>query len=113
MTTPTHKKSTSSQPDTLPVLSIIFGLVSLMGPGLLLGVPAIILAGIALKKDLPNRGLSITGLVTGIISTVLSLILILFLGIILAWAVDHSETYYEDYYYPKYDEQPAYQGTRT
>lgn len=113
----THKANGSAsqteQPDTLAVLSIVFGVVSLLGPGLLLGIPAIIMAGIALKKDLAGRGLSIAGLVTGIISTVLSLVFIAFIALLFSWAISNSDTFYDDYYYPKYEDAPAHQGSRT
>ena len=114
MNKPTHQKpSTSQQPDILAVLAIVFGVVSLLGPGLLLGIPAIIIAGIALKKDAPGRGLSIAGLVTGIISTVLSLLFIAFIAMIIAWSVNHPDTFYDEYYYPEYRDAPAQQGART
>lgn len=72
---------------------MVLGVASLMGPGLILGIPAIILAIIALKKRRGGRPLSIAGLVTGIISTVASLV---FLGLIIwfvAWAADHPDTF--------------------
>lgn len=104
----------SNQPDTMAVLSLVFGVASLVGPGLLLGIPAIIVASVALKKDLPGRGLSIAGLVTGIISTVLSVILIALLIGLIIWGIGSSETFYQDYYYPTYEEEaPQHQGART
>lgn len=77
----TEKKSTSStQSDSsLAITAMVLGVVSLTGPGLILGIPAIILAIIALKKNAAGRGLSITGLITGIVSTVFSLLFIAFL----------------------------------
>ncbi len=63
--------------NSLAIVSMVLGVTSLTGPGLLFGVPAIILATIALKKNQGERGLSITGLVTGIISTVLSVLFII------------------------------------
>lgn len=116
MTSDNSKKASqsSTQPDTLAILSIVFGIVSLMGPGLLLGIPAIVMAAIALKKDAPGRALSITGLVTGIISTVLSLLFIAFIVFIVSWSVGNPD-FYNDYYYP-HDEQfeeSAQQSART
>ncbi len=64
---------------------MVLGVVSLTGPGLLFGIPAIILATIALKKDQGERGLSITGLVTGIISTVLSVLFIIGFILLFVW----------------------------
>ena len=65
----------TQQEGTLAIVSLVLGIVSLTGPGLLLGIPAIITGAIALKKK-QNRGLSIAGLVTGIVSTVASLLFI-------------------------------------
>lgn len=113
MTEKTTKKSSpkTQQPDTIAVLSIIFGVVSLFGPGLVLGIPAIILASIALKKHAPGRGLSIAGLVTGIISTVLSFLFIAFILLLFSWAINSPDSFYDDY--PHYEEAPAFQGLRT
>lgn len=74
----TAPASTVNEP--LPIVSFVLGIASLLGPGLLFGIPAIITAAIALKKQQSNRGLSITGLVTGIVSTAGSL---LFIGFII------------------------------
>jgi hypothetical protein len=109
------KKATANhpqQPDTLAVLSIIFGVVSLMGPGLLLGIPAIVISGIALKKDKPGRGLSIAGLVTGIISTILSLLFIIFLAWVIVWSIDNPDVFNDSQYYPQYEE-PAHHQLHT
>jgi O-antigen/teichoic acid export membrane protein len=65
----------TQQEGTLAIVSLVLGIVSLTGPGLLLGIPAIITGAIALKKN-QNRGLSIAGLVTGIVSTLVSLLFI-------------------------------------
>lgn len=62
---------------SVALLSMILGIISLLGPGLLLGIPAIVMAIIALKRNERDRGFSITGLVTGIISTVVSLLIFL------------------------------------
>lgn len=114
-TTKTKKHSGQSQePAIISVLSIVFGVVSLLGPGLFLGIPAIILASIALKKDAPGRGLSIAGLVTGICSTVLSLLLAALLTFLVAWAVNNPGAFDDsDYYYPQSEQLPGYQGART
>lgn len=77
-TTPATSPQSSGEP--LPIVSFVLGVASLLGPGIFFGVPAIITAAIALKKQQGNRGLSITGLVTGIVSSVGSL---LFLGFII------------------------------
>lgn len=118
MTEKTTKKAVNpenNQPDTLAVLSIVFGIVSLFGPGLLLGIPAIVMAGIVLKRDLPGRGLGIAGLITGTVSSVLSLLLIAFFALVVMWGIDNPEFFYEDELnYPQSEQQvPLYQGART
>lgn len=70
---------------------MVLGVVSLTGPGLVFGIPAIILASIALKKQQPNRGMSLTGLITGIISTVLSLIFIAVMIFAFIWALNNPD----------------------
>jgi hypothetical protein len=105
--TATQKTAASPQPDTLAVLSIVFGVVSLTGPGLFLGIPAIILAGIALKKNVPGHGLSVAGLVTGIISTILSLLFIAFMAFVFYVAVQNSNAFYDNYY-PAEESMPAH-----
>lgn len=69
---------TSQSDNGLGIASMVLGTISLSGFGFLLGIPAIVLAIIALKKKAGNRGLSIAGLVTGIVSTVLSLLFLAF-----------------------------------
>ena len=93
----THPQAPPEQPvaqsnDTAkPIMAMVFGIVSLTGPGFILGIPAIIIAIIALKRKLPGKGLSITGLVTGIISTLVSLLLVaLFIFVIVLGANDPS-----------------------
>jgi O-antigen/teichoic acid export membrane protein len=93
---PAAKHATAPNPNksdnALAIISMVLGASSLMGPGLLFGIPAIVLATIALKKDQGERALSITGLVTGIISTVLSLLLIIGIVLLFIWEANHPET---------------------
>lgn len=91
----------AAQASTLGLASMILGIVSFTGPGLLLGVPAIIMAAIDLKKNTLNRGFAITGLVTGIISTVLSLLVIALVVFLSIWSYQHPEDF-QNYY----DETP-------
>jgi energy-coupling factor transporter transmembrane protein EcfT len=108
-----NKPIASNQPDTLAVLALIFGVVSFMGPGLLLGIPAIVIAGVALKKNVAGRGLSIAGLVMGIISTVLSLLLLALLVFFIIWgATNAGSLEYDEYPTPQQQESP-FQGSRT
>jgi nitrogen fixation-related uncharacterized protein len=94
-TTPTPIEvtpTTAPQQDTsLATIAMVLGVVSLTGPGLVFGNPEIILAAIALKKQQPNRGMSLTGLITGIISTALSLIFIAIMIFAFIWAVNNPD----------------------
>lgn len=82
------KPQTSKQSDSpIAITSMVLGVVSLTGAGFVLGIPAIILAIIALKKDEGGRNLSITGLVTGIVSTILSLLFVAFIMFV-AWGLE-------------------------
>src|SRR5258705_5745519 len=50
------KQAPAPQPSSLGLASMILGIVSFTGPGFLLGIPAIIMAAIDLKKQPANRG---------------------------------------------------------
>jgi dolichyl-phosphate-mannose--protein O-mannosyl transferase len=59
---------------------MVLGIVSIVGfMGFLLGIPAIVLGVIALKKGTGDKGMSITGIVTGAIATLISLLFIAFM----------------------------------
>ena len=85
---------------------MIFGLLSLTGIFAILGIPAVIMAAIALKKTPENKGFSITGLITGIVSIIFSIIAVfLFIVfVILAAASDSSSTYNTPYDAPSSSE---------
>ncbi len=90
---------TTQQPTTeqssLPVLGMVFGLLSLTGVFAILSIPAIVISSIALKKTPENRGYSITGLISGIISTVLSFIFVaLFIIIVIVAAASEGTSSY-------------------
>jgi len=104
-TTPEQPAHPQSPVSSLGLASMILGIVSFAGPGLLLGIPAIIMAAIDLKKQTPNRGFAITGLVTGIISTVLSVLVIALVVFLSIWSYQHPEDF-ENYYN---DTPPAHQ----
>ena len=53
--TPTKEDS------SIAIISMVLGIVSLTGPGLLLGIPAIVTGIIAIRKKVANRGLAIAG----------------------------------------------------
>lgn len=105
------------EPSSLAIVSLVLGVVSLAGPGLLLGIPAIITASIALKRKLGGRGLSIAGLVTGIISTVISLLVCLFVIFMIVWAIvrpqDFNDPQTQNSNWGSSSQQSQYQGSRT
>lgn len=76
----TEEKTTSAQPSTtdspLAIASMVCGVLSLIGFGGLLGVPAVILGIIALNRHHTGKGLSIAGIVTGAISTVITVVVV-------------------------------------
>lgn len=89
----------NNQSSGLAVASLVLGILSLTGFGLLLGIPAIITGAMALKRTQNDRGLSWTGIITGTISTVISLLLMLliFLVIVLAaFSASNAPDYYEE-----------------
>lgn len=85
------------QESSLSIVSLILGILSLTGFGFLLGIPAIITGGIALKKHQPGRGLSIAGIITGAISTLVSLLAVGFL----VYVYMNAATY------PEHQQQPS------
>ncbi len=96
MATKAKKSETKSTPikssdNSLPIISVVLGAVSLLGPGLLLGIPAIIVGSIALKKQQGERGISITGIVTGALSTLFSLFIIALIIWGIVWGINHPE----------------------
>jgi O-antigen/teichoic acid export membrane protein len=99
-------RSSQIQPDNgLAIVALVLGVVSLTGPGLLLGIPAIIIASIALKRGQGNRGLSLTGLITGIVSTVLSVLFITFILFMVMWGIAHSQDFEQPGHHFMQDEQ--------
>jgi hypothetical protein len=86
------------------IASLILGILSLLGFGLLTGIPAIILGGIALKRRQPERGMSLAGVITGSIGTLFSLLLIAFL--IAIFAISNNTEYHNE-------SSPSYNGYST
>jgi len=83
--TPTHQQSSG-----LAIASMILGIVSIVSfMGFFLGVPAIILGIIALRKKAGEKSMSIVGIVTGAFSTLMS-ILIIGIFIWAAYSSSHS-----------------------
>ncbi len=82
----------TSQASSLSIVSVVLGLVSLTGPGLILGIPAIITGAISLKRKESGQGFSITGIVTGAISTVMSILLIALIIFAVIWGINHPDS---------------------
>src|SRR5688572_22019624 len=99
----TSDHTNAPQPmSSLGMASMILGVVSFTGPGLILGIPAIVMAAIDLKNKTPSRGFAITGLVTGIISTILSLLVIAVVVLFSIWSYQNPQEF-QDFY----NEPPA------
>ena len=88
-----------------PVTSLVLGIVSLLGFGLLTGIPAVIFGGIALRRKQPDHGMSLAGVITGSIGTFFSLLFIIFMTIVVV--IGHNSGYYNEPapYYDGYSEQ--------
>lgn len=75
----------------MAIASMVLGIVSIVGfVGLFLGIPAIILGIIALKKGVGERGMSIAGIITGSISTFFSLLFIAFMIFVFVMAANEE-----------------------
>lgn len=116
-TPPQQPPAAPSTPQTdtsaLAIISAVLGIMSLTGPGLLLGIPAIITGAIALKKKQGERGLSITGLVTGIISTVISLLVIVGLVLLFIFAASRGGELRQGDHYPHRGGELRFDENRT
>lgn len=71
--------ATPASESSLPLVSMILGIVSLATFMWFLGIPALVLGIIGLKKTAQNRGFSISGIIMGAISTLFMLCSIFFL----------------------------------
>ena len=111
--TPIEQQAPVQSEGGLALVSMILGIVSLTGPGLLLGIPAIITGIIALKKNQGNRGLGITGLVTGVVSTVVSLIFFAFIAFLFVWGINHPEELDQPYYQTPEQSERMFESSRT
>jgi hypothetical protein len=99
--------------NSLATISLVLGIISLTGPGLILGIPAIITGAIALKKKQGERGLSITGLVTGIVSTVVSLLILIGLVLLFIFAAANPGEFRRDHSPAHPSEQSRFEENRT
>lgn len=71
---------------------MILGIVSIVTfMGLLLGIPAIVLGVMALRRNVGEKGMSIAGIVTGAISTLISIVLLGFIIMIAMFAAADYE----------------------
>lgn len=91
--------------NNIPLMSMIFGVVGLATFMLFLGIPALVLGIIGLRKYPTNRGFSIAGIITGILSMLGMLAFIAFFVLIIA-ADGFSESgsdFYDSQYDHRYD----------
>ena len=104
-TEPVHPPVVSPQPSSgLPVASMVLGILSLIGFGPILGIPAIVLGIVGLKKSPNERGLSWAGIITGAISTIIATLVTLALIALIVFGVIFGSSATE---YVPYDEFPS------
>ncbi len=102
-------RATTNSSTSVPLIAMVLGVVSLSTFIWFLGIPAIIMGIIALKKYPENRGYSITGLVTGIISTLLMIGFTLFLITIVTIDAINQVDMESDYQYEqRYHQHDTY-----
>lgn len=85
---------------------MILGIISIVTfTGLLLGIPAIVLGIMALRRRVGDKGMSIAGIITGAISTLLSIIVLGFVIMLMFFAAAdyeqdrmHEEEQQSEYY---------------
>ncbi|MBI3889831.1 DUF4190 domain-containing protein [Candidatus Saccharibacteria bacterium] len=107
-TTPTPAPQVKTDAaNSIPIIALVLGVVSLLTFMWFLGIAAIILGVIGMRRYKENRGFSIAGLVTGIISTLLMISTVIFFIVMIAIAVtnDDSDTNSDDRGH-QYNEQP-------
>lgn len=75
----TNKNGATYQTSNLAVVSLVLGILAMLGFGILTGIPAIITGAISLKNHENNRGLSIAGIITGAIASFIAILLIIIL----------------------------------
>ncbi len=77
----------ASQDTGLATASMVMGIVSFVGFGFLLGIPAIITGAISIKQKRGGHGMGLAGIITGAISTFLSIILIGLWIWLIVWSI--------------------------
>lgn len=82
---------TTDASNSIPIIALVLGVVSLVTFMWFLGIVAIVLGIIGIRRYKENRGFSIAGLVTGIISTLLMIGAILFIITMIAISVLNSD----------------------
>ncbi|MBM3210518.1 DUF4190 domain-containing protein [Candidatus Saccharibacteria bacterium] len=75
---PQTPQTTTNTPQSsgFAIASLILGAISLTGPLIITGLPAVIFGWIGLRRNKNDRGLAIAGIIMGGITTLISLILI-------------------------------------
>ncbi|HEX6416033.1 MAG TPA: DUF4190 domain-containing protein [Candidatus Saccharimonadales bacterium] len=114
MTTKTSTTEQTQKPADSPlaIASLITGTLSLTGPGLLLGIPAIILGAISLSKKQGGRNLSIAGIITGAISTLLSLLFIAFMVMLFIWGANDPD-FQQEWHHEGGSNEQLFESSRT
>lgn len=87
----TPDSHTTRPDDPLAVAAMILGAISFTGLGFITGIPAIILASVALAHKTPSRSLSLAGLITGIVGTVLSIAAVVLLVLFVIFVASSPE----------------------
>lgn len=77
--------------NNLALVSMILGIISMLGLGLVTGIPAIITGIVALKQKAGERSMGIAGIVMGSIATALSLLFILLITLVVILLISEGE----------------------
>lgn len=105
---PKHHSAHAQSHSGLALVSMILGIMSIVTfTGLLLGIPAIVLGVMALKRKVGEKGMSIAGIITGAISTLASLVALgFFIMLMMFVAADYEEDRrYEEQRSTEYNQQ--------
>lgn len=103
---PKHPAANKQSNSNLAMVSMILGIVSIVTfMGLLLGIPAIVLGIMALRRNTSDKGMSIAGIITGAISTLISIVV---LGFIIMIAIFAAADYEQDRMYQEEQQSEYY-----
>lgn len=91
--------------NSLAVASLVLGIVSFTGFGLVTGVPAIVTGIMAIKRGQKERSMSIAGIILGSVATLFTLLLIGLAILIVTLGIMSESSYQQDSFTPGYSEQ--------